>query len=209
MAFGRGNFPGVESEALDRLESRYANVIEEGMAVKIVDALEAKRQPEALLPPPFPSNKPFRLYVSNMSVLPAHRRRGLAKRLLGECERVARLWGHTSLWLHVKRNNAAAAALYASMGYRPVDEGGLRLLPGPLSQLLMCKELPPLRNGCPLVLTRGGVAAAAGDAGGGARPAAGSGAGDVVQGVTGAARAADGVFVWNAVVADRTEDESA
>lgn len=47
-------------------------------------------QPEALLPPPFPSNKPYRLYVSNMSVVPAHRRRGLAKRLLLQCERVGK-----------------------------------------------------------------------------------------------------------------------
>lgn len=45
-------------------------------------------QPEALLPPPFPSNKPFRMYVSNMSVLPGHRRCGLARRLLQQCERI-------------------------------------------------------------------------------------------------------------------------
>ncbi|PNG93960.1 hypothetical protein TSOC_015289, partial [Tetrabaena socialis] len=151
-------------------------------------------QPEALLPPPFPSGKPFRLYVSNMSVLPGHRRRGLARRLLERCERVARLWGHSSLWLHVKRKNATAAALYRSCGFRPVQEGRLRLLAGPLSQLLMVKELPPLRQGCPVVLTRGatGVAAA------GARAAVGE-----VQEVEGAARKEDGVFVWSAVVEDQ------
>ncbi|EFJ50117.1 hypothetical protein VOLCADRAFT_116963 [Volvox carteri f. nagariensis] len=108
--------------------------------------------PEALLPPPFPSSKPFRLYVSNMSVLPSHRRRGLARRLLQQCERVARLWGHSSLWLHVKQNNFGAEALYQSMGYRRVEEGGLRLLPGPLAHVLMCKELPPLRHRCSVAL---------------------------------------------------------
>ncbi len=45
-------------------------------------------QPEALLPPPFPSAKPFRLYVANMAVLPGYRRLGLARRLLQRCERV-------------------------------------------------------------------------------------------------------------------------
>ncbi|KAG2497103.1 hypothetical protein HYH03_004694 [Edaphochlamys debaryana] len=155
-------------------------------------------QVEALLPPPFPSNKPFRLYVSNMAVVPDFRRRGLARQLLRACERQARLWGHSSLWLHVNKTNLAAIALYSSMGFRPVEEGGLRLLPGPLGQLLMAKDLPPLAHGCPVVLRRG--AAAAGSTSG-AVAGAGAAPGEVgVTGVAGSKRGGDGVFVWNAVV---------
>lgn len=43
QAFGRGNFPGVESEALAALEGRYASRIEEGMEERLAGALEAKR----------------------------------------------------------------------------------------------------------------------------------------------------------------------
>ncbi|MEW5302118.1 MAG: hypothetical protein WDW36_004928 [Sanguina aurantia] len=45
-------------------------------------------QPEALLPPPFPSNAPLRVYVGNMAVSKAFRRQGLALRLLHECMRI-------------------------------------------------------------------------------------------------------------------------
>ncbi|KAG2452338.1 hypothetical protein HYH02_003362 [Chlamydomonas schloesseri] len=160
-------------------------------------------QPEALLPPPFPSNKPFRLYVSNMSVVPSHRRRGLARRLLQQCERVARLWGYESIWLHVKRSNTAAAALYASMGYTPVAAGGARLLPGPLSQVLMTKALPPLSGSCPVELGKGAAGGARAAGGGSSTSVSGSGSGVVagpVSGVSGASRGKDGVFVWGAVM---------
>ncbi|GIL64557.1 hypothetical protein Vafri_18451 [Volvox africanus] len=307
-AFGRGNFPGLDVGALDRLEDRYAAVITEDVQLKLVDALEIKAQaqqehrefrlrrymqqlraelaalrgeparfvtqlspqdmrmvqrwrrsrqfmvlvavekeaqlstlssrtvasvasssakgdmgtdaaapqrgkvvggatlslmqPEALLPAPFPSGKPFRLYVSNMSVLPSHRRRGLARRLLLQCERVARLWGHSSLWLHVKRSNSGAAALYHSMGYKRVESGGLRLLPGPLSQVLMCKELPALQNSLPRALD-----ASATSSGQDKESAVGSWEGavrDPVTGVSGGSRSSNGVFVWNALVRDGT-----
>ncbi|GLI61862.1 hypothetical protein VaNZ11_004370, partial [Volvox africanus] len=298
-AFGRGNFPGLDFEALDRLEGRYATVIAEDVQVKLVDALEIKAQaqqehrefrlrrymqqlraelatlrgeparfvtqlspqdirmvqrwrrsrqfmvlvavekkvqlsplssrtvasvasnsakgdtgtgaaapqpgkvvgaatlslmqPEALLPPPFPSGKPFRLYVSNMSVLPSHRRRGLARRLLLQCERVARLWGHSSLWLHVKRTNSGAAALYHSMGYKRVDSGGLQLLPGPLSQVLMCKELPALQSSLPRALDTSAISSGR-DKEGAVR--------DPVKGVSGGSQSNNGVFVWSALVGD-------
>ena len=48
-------------------------------------------QPEAKLPPPFPSNAPFRAYISNMAVSPAVRRQGVARALLRECERIGKL----------------------------------------------------------------------------------------------------------------------
>ena len=65
-------------------------------------------QPEAALPPPFPTTKPRRTYVSNIATLPQHRRKGVATELLRRCERQARLWRRDSLWLHVEIDNAAA-----------------------------------------------------------------------------------------------------
>jgi ribosomal protein S18 acetylase RimI-like enzyme len=45
-------------------------------------------QAEAALPPPFPSNAPLRAYISNMAVLPAARRQGIATALVGACGRI-------------------------------------------------------------------------------------------------------------------------
>jgi ribosomal protein S18 acetylase RimI-like enzyme len=64
-------------------------------------------QPEAALPPPFPTSKPRRVYVSNIAVLPSHRRRGVATALLRQSERQARLWRRDSLWLHCELQNEA------------------------------------------------------------------------------------------------------
>jgi ribosomal protein S18 acetylase RimI-like enzyme len=57
-------------------------------------------------------------YISNLAVLPAHRRRGIARTILRECERVALEWGFDELSLHVLDNNLAARELYFSNGYR-------------------------------------------------------------------------------------------
>lgn len=49
-------------------------------------ALASFLAPEAALPPPWPTAKPLRLYMSNLAVLPAHQRRGVAAALLHACE---------------------------------------------------------------------------------------------------------------------------
>lgn len=74
-------------------------------------------QPQAVLPPPFPSAAPWRCYVSNMAVNPRYRRLGIGSALLARCERTARVLGHTSLWLHVDSDNRQAADFYRDKGY--------------------------------------------------------------------------------------------
>ena len=46
---------------------------------------------EAMLPPPWPTSKPARFYMSNLAVLPEHRRRGGALALLKACELLGQL----------------------------------------------------------------------------------------------------------------------
>jgi ribosomal protein S18 acetylase RimI-like enzyme len=46
------------------------------------------RRVEAVLPPPFPTTAPLRMYLCNMAVHTSHRRRGVAKALLQEAQRV-------------------------------------------------------------------------------------------------------------------------
>ena len=58
------------------------------------------------------------LYISNLAVLETHRRKGIAKKLLKECEQMASKWGYDSLNLHVLEDNYAAQKLYLSNGYK-------------------------------------------------------------------------------------------
>lgn len=73
--------------------------------------------PDALLPAPFPTTKPWRLYCSNMAVATAHRRQGLATALLHRCQRIGGLWGHSEMWLHVDVINEQAQNLYMGSGF--------------------------------------------------------------------------------------------
>lgn len=57
-----------------------------------------------------------RLY--SLATDPEHRRRGLARALLMAAEQAARERGATHLRLEIRKDNAAAARLYDSMGYR-------------------------------------------------------------------------------------------
>jgi len=64
-----------------------------------------------------PDEKTRRLYISNLEVMEAHRRRGLARWLVGE---VARWWakaGQGEVWLTVFEDNAPARDLYELLGF--------------------------------------------------------------------------------------------
>jgi GNAT superfamily N-acetyltransferase len=59
--------------------------------------------------------------VRDLYVDPAHRRRGIARALLGHVAAAARADGALRLSLQTEAANAAALRLYASCGFRPVD----------------------------------------------------------------------------------------
>jgi len=73
---------------------------------------------EALLPPPFPTSKQPRFYVSNIAVRAEHRRRGVASTVLQSIELLAARWCQSGVWMHVDDDNLAAQALYRKHGYR-------------------------------------------------------------------------------------------
>jgi Acetyltransferase (GNAT) family len=81
-----------------------------------------------------------------MAVAPDHRRHGVATEMLARCERIARLWGQTSVWLHVEIQNEGAERLYRGLGYKQVPWLGSSALPwnGKKRQVLLVKELRPL-----------------------------------------------------------------
>lgn len=82
---------------------------------------------------------PNAAYIWTIEVLPAFRRRGVARQLLARIEESAREAGCTGIELHVSERNADALALYAAAGYMQFgveagfygrDEDGLRYRKG-------------------------------------------------------------------------------
>ncbi len=70
------------------------------------------------VPPDAPDDEPaLRGYVSDLVVLPAHRGRGLGRRLLEEAERFVRSLGTTRLDISVLAKNTGAARLYRAFGF--------------------------------------------------------------------------------------------
>jgi ribosomal protein S18 acetylase RimI-like enzyme len=69
------------------------------------------------------SEKKTSLFLSTVEVKRAHRRRGVAKRLLRETEYVALKLGASETSLMVLKNNAPAISLYESYGYE-IDASG-------------------------------------------------------------------------------------
>jgi len=82
-------------------------------------------------------------YLSNLVVHSTHRRRGVARQLLLNCERVALSWGFQDLYLHVLENNHQARQLYFKLGYRlhQVDGSWSAWLLGRPRQMFLHKHL--------------------------------------------------------------------
>ncbi len=66
----------------------------------------------------FPLEEPRYPYISNLAVRKAHRRKGIACKLLVNCEQKALEWGFSELYLHVLDNNEQAKQLYFNHGYQ-------------------------------------------------------------------------------------------
>lgn len=63
-----------------------------------------------------------RPYLSDLAVLPAYRRKGIAQALIHECETEAKLWGKDELYLRVERKNDGALDMYRNkLGYEALD----------------------------------------------------------------------------------------
>lgn len=59
-------------------------------------------------------------YISNVAVRKAHRRKGIAKRLIAEAEARACCWGCRSVALHCDANDSVAISLYKGMNFKTV-----------------------------------------------------------------------------------------
>ena len=71
-------------------------------------------------PPPLPTSAPLEAYLSNLSVVREFRRKGCAKLLMDEAERLTRRWGYDEVALHVQPENRAAYRMYLERGYSKV-----------------------------------------------------------------------------------------
>lgn len=56
-------------------------------------------------------------YLSNLAVLPAYRRQGIASRMITLCETTALEWGYQDLYLHALDDNNSACALYRKLNF--------------------------------------------------------------------------------------------
>lgn len=90
-------------------------------AVGWARALRAVAVLSLLAPPPVDAGT---LYVDELAVAPWARRRGVARALLAEADRMARAMGAGRMSLMVTADNAPARALYAATGWR--EEGRRR-----------------------------------------------------------------------------------
>jgi ribosomal protein S18 acetylase RimI-like enzyme len=64
-------------------------------------------------------DKPTELYVDEVGVTPSRRRQGIAKAMMQEAFAWGRELGCVSAWLGTEHDNAAAIALYRSLGEDP------------------------------------------------------------------------------------------
>ena len=91
----------------------------------VFDPVSAKEQVVGTVEMGLRSRYPWQLsvatrypYLSNLAVQSQFRRLGLAQHLLTQCEQKAKLWGFSSIYLHVLENNRPARRLYYKLGYR-------------------------------------------------------------------------------------------
>lgn len=107
------------------------------MAIASLSLTRATREEFPSLQPPDNS-----AYLCNMSVDPAFRRQGHARRMLAACEALAAARGAAELHLHARLGDQPALGLYESAGYEVVDsDSWLVKLRGQTPRALMRKGL--------------------------------------------------------------------
>lgn len=118
------------------LETR---VIREGQVTKYESVLKADAPGASVAP-----------VLANLAVDRALRRKGIGRKVLGECERLVNGWGFPELWLVVDEKNKNARQLYEKAGYELMsrDPRGLKVVPTewqlkevPVTNLNMRKDL--------------------------------------------------------------------
>lgn len=90
----------------------------------------------------FYEHRPDHTYFSRLAVLPAYRRRGLARRLIEHVEEQARAAGRARVRLAVRLALPLQRASYERLGYRFVEYGTHAGYPAPTYAVLE-KELTP------------------------------------------------------------------
>lgn len=103
--------PAAADEFLSDARHHIAVAIEAGEVVGMASAVDT------LHPDKLPQ-----LFINEVGVAPAHRRQGIARRLMAALLEHARQIGCTQAWLATGADNAAAQALYASIPGAEIDE---------------------------------------------------------------------------------------
>jgi len=107
-------------------------------------------------PSPKP-NTPPRPYLSDLAVRPSHRRIGVARSLIIQCELQSRdYWDKTELFLRVEEKNDAALKMYGGLGYEKLSHAffGVRDTTILLRRGLVEEEV--VEEGCEVNFWRGG-----------------------------------------------------
>jgi len=116
-----------------RVDARLGSALDDGAIVLLAfgdseadgvqGTLDAVPQPAGQQRRTFGPTLPKRLLIRNLWVSPEHRRRGIARQLMVEAEKLATRRGEDEamLCLEVDASNAAARGLYDDLGYVEFD----------------------------------------------------------------------------------------
>jgi ribosomal protein S18 acetylase RimI-like enzyme len=124
----------LESDALERSEHSFAELLPEGRAsagheLRSMLNDEGERIGYAWF---VPRDQPFGrvVFINDIAVDPAHRRKGYAQAALAEIEAFARQRGCIGVQLHVFGGNAGARQLYRRAGFVETDVTMLKRVDG-------------------------------------------------------------------------------
>ena len=80
----------------------------------------------------YADKEPF-LWVHTVYTIPSYRRRGVARALHDELEKIARRLKRASIWLDVYANNAVSQKLHDNLGFKPVTVVQKKVITSPVS----------------------------------------------------------------------------